>query len=190
MAAFAEGFLALADFYNVELIGGDMTRGPLSMTVSIKGVVPEQFALRPRNGAQPGDAIFVTGTLGDGALALQHCLGKLQVASDELPGLMQKLEQPQPRILAGMALRNLASSCLDISDGLSSDLQHILVASGVGAQIELSPVAVVARTGGIAGNSGLAIGVSGEMTTSSVSRCRKLPYVVLCCWPYKLHQLP
>ncbi|MBP8126046.1 MAG: thiamine-phosphate kinase [Aeromonadaceae bacterium] len=137
VAAFAEGFLALADFYNVELIGGDMTRGPLSMTVSIKGVVPEQCALR-RNGAQPGDAIFVTGTLGDGALALQHCLGKLQVASDELPGLMQKLEQPQPRILAGMALRNLASSCLDISDGLSSDLQHILVASGVGAQIELS----------------------------------------------------
>ena len=137
VAAFAEGFLALADFYNVELVGGDMTRGPLSITVSIKGVVPEQGALR-RNGALPGDAVFVTGTLGDGALALQHCLGKLQVEPDELPSLMQKLEQPQPRILAGMALRNLASSCLDISDGLSSDLRHILVASGVSAQIELS----------------------------------------------------
>lgn len=137
VAAFAEGFLALADFYNVELVGGDMTRGPLSLTVSIKGVVPEQCALR-RSGAQPGDAIFVTGTLGDGALALQHCLGQCHVTPDLLPGLMQKLEQPQPRILAGMALRNLASSCLDISDGLSSDLRHILVASGVSAQIELS----------------------------------------------------
>ena len=137
VAAFAEGFLALADFYNVELIGGDMTRGPLSMTVSIQGVVPEQCALR-RNGAQPGDAVFVTGTLGDAALALQHCLGQRQVTPELLPDLMQKLEQPQPRILAGMALRNLASSCLDISDGLSSDLRHILVASGVSAQIELS----------------------------------------------------
>ncbi len=137
VAAFAEGFLALADFYNVELVGGDMTRGPLSMTVSIKGVVPEQCALR-RNGAQPGDAVFVTGTLGDAALALQHRLGKFQVTPDLQAGLMQKLEQPQPRILAGMALRNLASSCLDISDGLSSDLRHILNASGVSAQIELS----------------------------------------------------
>lgn len=137
VAGFAEGFLALADFYNVELIGGDMTRGPLSITVSIQGVVPERGVLR-RNGAQPGDAVFVTGQLGDAALALQHCLGKCHVAPELLPAVISRLEQPEPRILTGMALRNLASSCLDISDGLSSDLQHILKASGVSAQIELS----------------------------------------------------
>src|SRR5574344_297528 len=134
VAGFAQGFLALADFYNVELVGGDMTRGPLSITVSIKGIVPEQGALR-RSGAQPGDAVFVTGSLGDAALALQQLLAHQTVSPDYL---LNRLEQPEPRILAGMALRGLASSCLDLSDGLASDLCHLLQASGVSAQIELS----------------------------------------------------
>lgn len=137
LEGFARGFLALADFYNVELVGGDMTRGPLSITVTIQGLVPEQGALR-RSGAQPGDALFVTGTLGDGALALQQLLGKAQVASPWWPALRDRLEQPEPRILAGMALRGLASSCLDLSDGLASDLGHLLRASGVSAQVELT----------------------------------------------------
>ncbi|MGL4206584.1 MAG: thiamine-phosphate kinase [Aeromonadaceae bacterium] len=137
LEGFANGFLALADYYNVELVGGDMTRGPLSITVTVHGVVPEQGALR-RSGAQPGDAIFVTGSLGDGALALQQLLGKYHVAEQWWPTLLARLEQPQPQILVGMALRGLASSCLDISDGLASDLGHILRASGVGAQIELT----------------------------------------------------
>lgn len=134
VAGFAQGFLELADFYNVELVGGDMTRGPLSITVSIKGIVPERSALL-RSGAQPGDAVFVTGQLGDAALALQQRLAHQTVSPDYL---LTRLEQPEPRILAGMALRGLASSCLDISDGLASDLRHILQASGVSAQIELS----------------------------------------------------
>ena len=100
LEGFARGFLALADFYNVELVGGDMTRGPLSITVTIQGLVPEQGVLR-RSGAQPGDALFVTGTLGDGALALQQLLGKAQVASPWWPALRDRLEQPEPRILAG-----------------------------------------------------------------------------------------
>lgn len=131
---FSRGFLALADFYNVELVGGDMTRGPLSITVSIKGVVPENGALH-RSGAQPGDGIWVTGELGGAALALQHLLGRLPGAPEA--DLLTRLECPQPRIVTGMALRGVASSCLDLSDGLASDLGHILRASGVGAQIDL-----------------------------------------------------
>ena len=134
VAGFAQGFLELADFYNVELVGGDMTRGPLSITVSIKGIVPERSALL-RSGAQPGDAVFVTGQLGDAALALQQLLARQPVSPEYL---LKRLEQPKPRILAGMALRGLASSCLDLSDGLASDLRHVLQASGVSAQIELS----------------------------------------------------
>ena len=136
LSGFARGFLALAEAHGVDLIGGDMTRGPLCITVTVQGLVPGQGALR-RSGAQPGDAIFVTGTLGDGALALQQLQGKLQVDSPWWPGLRARLEQPTPRIGIGMALRGMASSCLDLSDGLASDLGHILRASGVGAQIEL-----------------------------------------------------
>lgn len=134
LAGFSQGFLALADFYNVELVGGDMTRGPLSITVCIKGVVPEKGALH-RSGAQPGDGIWVTGELGGAALALQHLLGNK--AGAPAADLLERLECPRPRIVTGMALRGVASSCLDLSDGLASDLGHILRASGVGAQIEL-----------------------------------------------------
>lgn len=136
LAGFAQGFLELADFFHVDLIGGDMTRGPLSITVSIKGVVPEQGAMH-RNGAKPGDAIWVTGELGGAALALQHQFGQVMLSSVALPSLLERLEQPTPRVVAGMALRGVASSGLDLSDGLASDLGHILRASGVGAQIEL-----------------------------------------------------
>lgn len=137
LAGFARGFLQLADAYGVELVGGDMTRGPLAITVSIKGVVPEQGALH-RRGAKPGDVIWVTGELGGAALALAHRLQGLEIAPAEYPALLARLELPQPRVAMGMALRGIASSCLDISDGLASDLGHILRASGVGAQIELS----------------------------------------------------
>ncbi len=136
LGRFAQGFLELADFFNVDLVGGDMTRGPLSITVSIQGVVPEQGALH-RNGASPGDAIWVTGELGAAALALQHQLGQVALSNEQWLPLRERLEKPAPRILAGMALRGLASSALDISDGLASDLGHILAASGVGAQVEL-----------------------------------------------------
>lgn len=137
LAGFAKGFLQLADAHGVELVGGDMTRGPLAITVSIKGVVPEEGALR-RRGAKPGDQIWVTGELGGAALALAHRLQGIAVAQADYPSLLARLELPQPRVAMGMALRGIASSCLDLSDGLASDLGHILRASGVGADIELT----------------------------------------------------
>jgi thiamine-monophosphate kinase len=135
LQGFAEGFAALARRYGVSLIGGDTTRGPMSLTVQVHGFVPEEQALR-RSGARFGDDVYVTGCLGDAALYL-----RLQQSAAPLPGdvdaLRQCLERPEPRIEAGMALRGLATSAIDISDGLLADLGHILEASGVGASLSL-----------------------------------------------------
>ena len=137
LAGFARGFLALAEAHGVDLIGGDMTRGPLAITVSIKGTVPGSQALR-RSGAAVGDGIYVCGELGSAALALAHRLQGVAVAPEDYPHLQRALEYPQPRVALGMALRGIASSCLDLSDGLASDLGHLLRASGVGAGIDLA----------------------------------------------------
>jgi len=136
LEAFSEGFLALADYYDCQLIGGDTTRGPLSITVSVKGIVPDGHALR-RDGARPGDLIYVTGELGGAALALAALQGHIELDQVLLPPLLERLELPQPRVLAGCALRGLASSLIDLSDGLASDLMHILRRSGCAAQVEL-----------------------------------------------------
>lgn len=127
LQAFCTGFFALADAHEVQLVGGDTTRGPLSITVQAMGLVPEGQALR-RDGARVGDAILVTGTLGDAALALQQ-----GTAADGR--LRARLDRPLPRITAGRALRTLARSAIDISDGLLADLGHIVGASGVGAEL-------------------------------------------------------
>ncbi|MEJ2395445.1 MAG: thiamine-phosphate kinase [Candidatus Thiodiazotropha sp.] len=135
LEAFAKGFAALAEQYGVQLIGGDTTRGPLSITVQVLGRVPDGQALR-RAGARPHDHIYVTGELGDAAL----CLNLLQSGGMKPPAfehLQQRLERPQPRVEAGLALRQVASSAIDLSDGLLADLGHILQASGLGARIEL-----------------------------------------------------
>ncbi len=132
---FAKGFAALARRFGVALIGGDTTRGPLSLTVQVQGFVPAGQALR-RSGARAGDDIYVTGCLGDAAL----CLKQLQsaVPPPAIPdSLRQRLESPQPRVAAGMALRQRATSAIDISDGLLADLGHILEASAVGATLFL-----------------------------------------------------
>lgn len=133
---FCAGFFELAEYYNVALIGGDMTRGPLSITVTVHGTLPEGKGLR-RSGARIGDGIYVTGTLGDAALGLKAALGEIGVPAPHLEFVRNKLEHPHPRILAGQALRDIASSALDISDGLAGDLGHIVAASGVRAQLEL-----------------------------------------------------
>ncbi len=129
---FLDGFLELAQMHDVALVGGDTTRGALSITVTVHGFVPASEALR-RSGARIGDDVWVTGTLGDAAGALQQWrLGGLQSAK-----LRYRLDRPTPRIGAALALRGRASSAIDISDGLVADLGHVLEASGVGAELDL-----------------------------------------------------
>ena len=135
LTAFAQGFAALAARYGVALVGGDTTRGPLSITVQVHGFVPDGQAIR-RSGARVGDGVYVTGTLGDAALCLRDLLSD-PAACGTSRLLRERLERPQPRIEAGQALRALATSAIDISDGLLADLGHILQASGVGARLSL-----------------------------------------------------
>jgi thiamine-monophosphate kinase len=138
--AFADGFAQLARAHAVSLVGGDTTQGPLSITVSVFGFVPENRALL-RSGARVGDAVFVTGTLGDAAAALRLIqdsgLGARDTGNEQARSeLLRRLNRPEPRIAAGLALRDVASACIDVSDGLLADLGHICEASGVGAIVE------------------------------------------------------
>jgi len=143
---FSAGFFALAQQYGMELVGGDTTRGPLNLCVTIFGEVPEKQALR-RGSAQISDEVWVSGTLGDAALALAHLQGRITLSAEEFNACAPALHQPQPRIELGLALRGIASSAIDISDGLLGDLGHILDASQVAAEIdfELLPVSAVMR---------------------------------------------
>ncbi|AIR87194.1 thiamine-phosphate kinase [Pantoea sp. JGM49] len=137
LAAFSDSLFELLDYYDMQLIGGDTTRGPLSLTLGIHGLVPTGRALK-RSGAKPGDWIFVTGTLGDSAAGLsllQHRHRLNDPAVHEV--LIKRHLRPMPRVLQGQALRNLATSAIDISDGLIADLGHILTASRVGARLNL-----------------------------------------------------
>jgi thiamine-monophosphate kinase len=129
---FLDGFLALADAHGVALVGGDTTRGPLSVCVTVHGFVAPEAALR-RDGAREGDDAWVTGTLGDAAAALAEW--RAGGAAD--PDLRQRLDRPVPRVAMGLALAGLASSAIDVSDGLLADLGHVCSASGVGAEVAL-----------------------------------------------------
>ena len=131
---FATGFFQLAERFGVELVGGDTTHGPLTViTVQALGAVPEGLALR-RSGARPGDAVFLTGILGEAGLGLRRLRDKTAAARDE--AALRHLLRPEPRVAAGLALRGLASACIDVSDGLAADLGHVLGASGVGACLD------------------------------------------------------
>ncbi|MDV5171443.1 thiamine-phosphate kinase [Photobacterium rosenbergii] len=137
LAGFCQGFFALAEYYNVQLVGGDTTKGPLSITLTVHGFVPRGKALT-RSGASSGDWIYVTGNLGDSAAGLALLLGQKKVESSALEAtLLERHHKAEPRILAGQALRGIASAALDISDGLISDLGHILKRSGVAAEIDV-----------------------------------------------------
>ena len=137
ISEFCRGFFALADKYKVQLIGGDTTKGPLSITVSAKGLVKKGKALT-RKGALPGDAIYVSGALGDGGLGLAIKL--LCESTDKVKNkqaFIDALELTEPRLTLAKQLANYASTCIDISDGLSQDLIHILKKSQCNAQIDL-----------------------------------------------------
>ncbi len=132
---FSRGLFALADSHGCELVGGDTTQGPLNICITVFGEVPMGQALL-RSGARDGDDIHVSGTLGDARLALEVFRGRLSVPGEVFEAARQRLEQPQPRVALGLALRGIASSAIDLSDGLLGDLEHILQQSGVGARID------------------------------------------------------
>lgn len=137
IAELAGGLFNLASQYEVELVGGDTVRGPLSLSLQIHGLVPSGQALL-RSGASPGDYIFVTGSLGDAGAGL--ALHQQRLACNNAQArdwLGQRLEYPQPRVVEGVALRGVASAAIDISDGLLADLGHILERSDCGAELQL-----------------------------------------------------
>lgn len=144
---FSEGLFALADLHQCELIGGDTTRGPLNICITVFGQIPFGQAIR-RDKAQPGDDIWVSGTIGDARLALAHCMHETVLNDDDFRQVLPRLQMPTPRVTLGIALRNIASAALDLSDGLLGDLSHILDASGVGAtlNVDILPISsIVAR---------------------------------------------
>jgi thiamine-monophosphate kinase len=141
LAAFSRGFLALAARFDVALVGGDTTRGPLNLCVTILGELPAGTALT-RQGAQVGDDVYVSGTLGDAALALAALQSRTALDADGLAGLRGRLERPEPRVALGLALRGVASAVIDLSDGLTGDLRHVLDASHAGAELRLDALPV------------------------------------------------
>ena len=141
LSPFCESFFSLADYFGIQLIGGDTTKGPLSLTLTVQGLVNPEKALR-RNGARVGDRIYVTGNLGDSKAGLDVILSDQQEDKPYASELEQRHYLSSPRVLVGQALLGLASSAIDISDGLISDLKHILKRSNVGASIDVSTLPV------------------------------------------------
>lgn len=132
LESFSRGLATVAEQYDIALVGGDTTAGPLTISLTLLAEVPVAQSLR-RDGAKPGDTLYVTGTLGDGAAALE-IINRGDLAHSER--LLTRFYQPQPQIEAGIRLRNVASACIDISDGLIADLGHICKASGVRSDIQ------------------------------------------------------
>ena len=146
LAALAGGLFALADAHACSLVGGDTTAGPLNLCVTVFGQVPAGQALR-RDGARVGDDVWVSGTLGDARLALGALRGEWTLPPERLAAARQRLERPSPRLALGMALRGIATSAADLSDGLAGDLGHILKASAVGASLTAEETTKIVAAG-------------------------------------------
>lgn len=141
LAPFSTGMLALADAHGCELIGGDTTRGPLTICITVFGQTAPGGALR-RDAAQPGDDIWVSGTLGDARLALAAYRDELALDAATLDVAAQRMHAPTPRVALGMALRGIAHAAIDVSDGLAGDLGHVLQRSRVGACVAVDALPV------------------------------------------------
>lgn len=139
LAGFAQGLFALADEHGCELVGGDTTQGPLNICITVFGDVPPGQALL-RSGARDGDDLYVSGQVGDARLALECFRGNVALSGEAFEQVRMAMEQPQPRVALGQALRGVASSAIDVSDGLLGDLAHLLKRSTVGATVEVDAV--------------------------------------------------
>ncbi len=135
LSEFSRGFGALARLHGVALVGGNLSRGALSITVQLAGLVPSGQALR-RSGGCEGDELYVSGTVGDAAAGLACLRERALVPAASAQWLQQRFEYPTPRVALGIALRGIASACIDVSDGLYTDALRLLQASGLGARIE------------------------------------------------------
>ena len=145
LSGFTQGLFELADHHGCELVGGDTTRGPLTIAITAIGDVPNGQAIL-RNGAQAGDDLYVSGYLGDAALALEAFRGSVTLPQNVFEMARRRMETPTPRVELGMALRGIASAMADISDGLVGDLGHILKASQVGADLSFSAVTALMQS--------------------------------------------
>jgi len=139
LEGFASGLYGLATEHDIELVGGDTTAGPLNLCITVMGEVPPGQALH-RAGARPGDEIWVSGRLGDARLALEAFRGTIALRGEAFEDVRRAMEWPQPRVALGLQLRGVATAAIDLSDGLSGDLGHVLRAGGVGATLRLDDI--------------------------------------------------